>query len=440
MGTNGNGNAPKGTFFARGWLMVGIAFVVAIVTQGFGLYSLSMIRGALGEVLGATATQMSLCWTFYVLALAFVGLFVGNFIDKFGIRASLIVAAVLFAGGFVMVSFSISLAFLYLSYIVMGAGSAFGGVIIITGIPANWFVKKRGLANGFIWSATFFGSLFVSNFCAAIISAGDWHVAVWALAAIAFAVLFAASFILKWRPQDVGLYPDGITEEEMSQVSAELAGSARVVGLTRAEALKSPTFWILFAGIFFIGIGEMGPFQNMTTFIVSRGNDLATAAMFMSLIGTVGFFGKVLSGWVIDKIGARNAFAIIMALAIAGLVMLMFSSADSGMLYMYIAVALFGVSENASIVCFSASTGKFLGAKHYAQIFGVIFVAKALGDSVGAPLLAAVSATALGWTGSFGIAAAVCAISAIIFWFAKKDKKLEQLEQDAMRELQAETR
>lgn len=417
--------------------MVAVAFACAIVTQGFGLYSLSMIRGALGEALGATATQLSFCWTFYVLAMAFIGLIVGNIIEKFGIRISLIISAVLFAGGFILVSISSSLVFLYFSYIVMGIGSAFGGVLVITGIPANWFVKSRGLANGIIWSATFFGSLFVSNFCAAIVSAGDWKMAVYALAAIAFVVLFLASFVLKWRPQDVGLFPDGITAEEMAKATAEQAGSARVVGLTRAEAMKTPAFWILFAGIFFIGIGEMGPFQNMSTFIVSRGNDLATAAVFMSLIGTVGFFGKILSGFVIDKLGARMSFVIIMALAVVGLVMLSFSTAESSMLYMYIAIALFGVSENASIVCFSASTGKFLGAKHYAQIFGVIFVAKAIGDSVGAPLLTAIAATSFGWTGSFLAAAAVCIISAAIFMFAKKDKKLEQLEAEAANELNA---
>ena len=431
----GKKTASREKFFGYGWAMVFVAFVVAIVTQGFGLYSLSMIRSALGEVLGATETQLSFCWTFYVLALACVGLGVGSFIDKFGIRLSLLLSAVLFAGGFVMVNFADSLAFLYASYVVMGAGSAFGGVLVITGIPANWFVKKRGLANGFIWSATFFGSLFVTNFCATVISAGDWHVAVWALAAIAFIVLLAASFVLKWRPQDVGLYPDGITEEEMNQVSAEQAGSARIVGLSRKEALKTPCFWILFIGIFFIGIGEMGPFQNMTTFIMSRGNDLAVAASFMSLIGIVGFFGKVLSGWVIDKLGARNAFAIIMAMAVAGLVMLMFSNSESSMVYMYIAVGLFGISENASIVCFSASTGKYLGAKHYAQIFGIIFVAKALGDSVGAPLLAAISNTLLGWTGSFGVAAIMCIASAVIFLFAKKDRQLIDMEAAAAEEL-----
>ena len=44
--------------FWRGWAMVGLAFVLSIVPQGFGIYHFSMIRNALVEALGTTSAEV----------------------------------------------------------------------------------------------------------------------------------------------------------------------------------------------------------------------------------------------------------------------------------------------------------------------------------------------------------------------------------------------
>ncbi|GHT78292.1 MFS transporter [Actinomycetota bacterium] len=421
---------PASRFFARGWLMVLCAYIVAVITQGMGIYSFTMLRGSIAQSLGVTPPEVAATFSFYVMTLAVVGLFVGTVIEKLGLRISLIISAVLFSGGLLLQTVANDLTFLYFACAIMGAGSAFGGVLVITGIPSNWFVKHRGLANGIVWSSTFIGSLLTTNLIAAVISSADWHTAVYMLATISAAVLFIASFVLKWRPQDIGLLPDGMSKEESAAI-AEQAGSAKVVGLTRFQAIKTPTFWILAAGILMIGFAEMGPTQSLPSYFTARGNDLATAAAFMSFFTFTGLIGKICAGFIIDRIGARWAFVLIEIFAAAGLLMLAFADASSSIVYMYVAIALFGLGENASIVCFSASTGKFLGVKYYAHIFGLIFLAKAMGDSVGAPLIPAMAAGDAGWTGAFIAAAIVALIAGAVFFFAKKSKLLTGLEEQA---------
>lgn len=438
-GSKDEGIKKSGKFFTYGWAMVLCAYIVAVVTQGMGIYSFSMFRGGISETIGVAPAEVAASFSFYVMTLAIVGLFIGTIIERVGLRVALIISAVLFGGGFVLQSFVTELWFLYFSAIVMGIGSAFGGVLVITGIPSNWFVKHRGLANGIVWSSTFVGSLIATNLIAQVASTASWQTASVYLGIISFVVLFVAAFILKWRPQDVGLLPDGMTKEEAAEY-AEKAGSAKVVGLTRRQAVKTPTFWVLVIAILMIGFAEMGPTQSLPSFFTATGYELTTVAAFMSFFTFTGFIGKICSGLVIDKIGARWAFLVIEIFAATGLVMLAFANSSSSLIYMYAAIALFGLGENAAIVCFSAGTGKYLGVKYYAHIFGLVFLGKAIGDSVGAPLVPTLASSGMGWTGAFIAAAVVALLAVVIFFFARKSDRLKDLEEQAAIDLAVENK
>ena len=415
--------------------MVGLAFVLSIVPQGFGIYHFSMIRNALVEALGTTSAEVGFAYSWFALSLAIMGLFIGSILNKIGLRWSVRIAAVVYSFGFLVVAFAQNLAMVFAGYIMLGAGNAFAGVLIVTGIPTNWIVKQRGIANGLIWGATFFASLICSNFIAFFITNYDYQTALAGLAITSFVVIIAVSLFIVWRPQDVGLLPDGLTEEEAAHRTEE-AGSAKVVGLTRAEALKTRTFWLMFVAIFLIGIGEMGPFQNLVTFTLSLGREIAVGAAIMSTIGFVSLFAKLGCGVLIDRIGARGAYLCCEVLAAFGLVLMMFLDSESSNVYMWVSVVLFGFGESAAIVCFTAACGKFMGVKNYAQIFGMIFLAKALGDAVGSPLIAGMAEGAMGWSWAFALSAMCCIASAVIFLLTRKEKRLVELEEAAAREMQ----
>jgi MFS family permease len=426
-------------FFAKGWLMIFVAYCVAIVTQGIAISSFSMLRPHLAETIGVSAAEVAICFSIFVLTLAVVALAVGNAIERFGLRAVMIVAAIFYCGGFILQSFATTLSFLYFSTFIMGIGSAFGGVVVVTGIPANWFVKRRGFANGLMWTSSFFGTLICTNIIAFVTTDSSWQNAVVIIAIIAGAVLVISSFLLKWRPQDVGLLPDGMTREEAAEI-AEKAGSAKIVGLTRRQALKTPTFWVMAVGILLVGLGEMGPTQSLPTLFIYNGQDLVTVAAWYSLVSFVGIFSKPLSGIVIDKFGAKWAFAVIEIMAAVGLIVLGFSTQDSTVFYMYAGLILLGLGENAATVVFSATTGKYLGVKYYAHIFALIWLFKCVGDSVGAPLVAGLSAGPIGYPGAFLIGAGASLLAAVVFFSAKKDKSLVALEERAATELTAENK
>lgn len=424
-----------GGFFVQGWIQVAIAFVVAIVTQGFGIYHFSLLRVPMTEALGAQPAQVALGFSIYALAAGFASLAVGDVINKIKLRGSMLCSAVLFSGGFLILGFMTELWQVYVAYVVMGIGSALGGMVILSGIPNNWFNKRRGIATAIVWSAMFPGSLIVGQIIPICTASGQWQTAPFMLAAIAFVVLVIGAFVMKWRPQDIGLLPDGMSEEEAAQ-QAESAGMAKLVGLTRGEALKTTTFWFIAIAFALIGIGEQGPFQNFPTYIVGNGFDLGVAGMFMTVISLSGVVGKLMSGVIIDAVGPRVAYCILNTLAAIGLVIIIF--VGDNIVLLFASSILFGIALSSSAVCFSSATAMYLGPKHFGAIYGFVFLGKPIMDAIGVPLVSAIAGTSIGFQGAFALCACFVIASTISMFLVRKNKKLIAMEEEAAREMQAE--
>lgn len=359
-----------GKFFVRGWVMIAIAFVVAIITQGFGLYSYGMLKVNLTEALGVSAAAVGGGFSFYTIAIAISGLFVGGVIERFGLRVSLWISAVLYGGAFFLLSMVSQLWMVYAVYIIMGIGSAFGGVVVVTSIAANWFVKQRGLATAVIWCGMLPGSLCSTFIVANVGGMMGWQASAVALGIISVVVLLGASFFLKWRPQDEGLFPDGEAFDAEAELEKERAANAgKVIGMTRGQALMTLSFWLIFVAYGLNGFAEMGLFQNMSAYLVHEGLAMTEVAAFLSFLSLAGVIGRLCTGVVVDKLGPKFAYTAINVLGVIGIGMLLAGLAGNTVM-LYIAGFCFGVNLNSGIICFSNIVARTFGTKHYGQIWG----------------------------------------------------------------------
>ena len=156
----------------------------------------------------------------------------------------------------------------------------------------------------------------------------------------------------------------------------------------------------------------------------------------MTVISLSGVFGKLASGVIIDFVGPRIAYCILNSLAAIGLVLIIF--VGDSIVLLFASSILFGVALSSSAVCFSSATAMYLGPKHFGAIYGIVFLGKPICDAIGVPLVAAVSGTALGFSGAFGICACFVAASTVCMFMVRKNKKLVAMEEEAARELQAQ--
>src|SRR5947208_8907639 len=73
----------------------------------------------------------------------------------------------------------------------------------------NWFVRRRGLALSLAFSGVGVGSIVLLPWLQALIARAGWRAACWALAFLVLGVLAPLNLVLKRRPEDLGLRPDG---------------------------------------------------------------------------------------------------------------------------------------------------------------------------------------------------------------------------------------
>ena len=73
----------------------------------------------------------------------------------------------------------------------------------------NWFVRRRGLAMSLAFSGVGVGSIIILPWVQTLIARSGWRAACWALAILMLVLLVPLNLLLRRRPEDLGLEPDG---------------------------------------------------------------------------------------------------------------------------------------------------------------------------------------------------------------------------------------
>ncbi|HAN69200.1 MAG TPA: MFS transporter, partial [Halieaceae bacterium] len=87
-----------------GWWLVGVAFLVLMVSNGSIMYSYSVVAVPLGEAFNASRMTMMLGMTGMTLAGGLISPFLGGLIDRGSLRGMMLLGALGLALGYVLLS------------------------------------------------------------------------------------------------------------------------------------------------------------------------------------------------------------------------------------------------------------------------------------------------------------------------------------------------
>src|ERR1044071_6294644 len=196
--------------FFYGWMLVAIAFVtMAVGVNARTAFSLLFppILDEFGWDRGVTAGAFS----FGFLVSAVVTPSIGRLNDLRGPRLVIETGVVLMGAGLLLATFADEPWQLYLTL-----GALVGGgvnCLAYTGQSlylTNWFVRRRGLALSIAFSGVCVGSVTLLPWLQMLIVEDGWRTACWALGILVLALLVLPNLLLRRRPEDIGLNPDGI--------------------------------------------------------------------------------------------------------------------------------------------------------------------------------------------------------------------------------------
>ena len=384
----------SGIFY--GWWIV-IASMCALVIgsafywQGFGVFFLS-----LQEEFDTNRAAISGAIALSQLEGGMLGPVGGYLVDRFGPRRMMVFGVSVMGAGFILLSAVSSLVMFYVVFLgVISVGMSVGVRVPALVAPANWFIRKRGLAIGISLAGSGFGGLFIPVLGVLIATIG-WRDTAIVAGLTVWALGVPLAVILRTRPEDHGMLPDGDPPGERAAAAPAASEDSRAQRATPAHlegdytlrgAMRLPVFWFLAVafGLRQFAVGAIS--LHVVPFLVDTGRSLEVASSILAATTVTSVVGRLGFGWLADRFPPRYIMAVSMVMVGVGALILTNVGAGWGLLVVYIAV--YAVGWGGGAVTMNATRGAYFGRRAFGTISGTMDFVQMFGLVLG-PIYAGV--------------------------------------------------
>jgi sugar phosphate permease len=354
------------------------AFAALFSVVGLALYGLPLYYDFMVREFGWSRTMVTSGNAISKLIVGpLFGFGAGWIVDRFGPRR-LMMAGILMAGGALAGLGAISAAWaFYFFYFFNALGYVCGGPLPCQVLLSRWFDKTRGRAMGIAYLGIGIGGAIVPLLAAWLTSQLGWRGSLQAVGVLIGLIAFPLAYLVKETP------PEHARGELVEPRARPSTGSGRAepgVG----SVLSSPAFYLLALGSMCSIAAVGGTNQHLKLFLsLDRGYTQADAAGIISLVLTVSIAGRLLMGWLADRMPRRYVMLLIYLLVACAIPLLLVRS--SGMT-MYVFAAIFGLGLGGEYLIIPLMAGELFGVKVLGRVMGIVLTADGVAEAT-APML-----------------------------------------------------
>ena len=354
----------------KGWQMVYTGMMMEFSVVGFVFYCFPLMFSELERDLGASQTELSSALSLFFIFSTLASIFLGRILDKYSIKGIMTFGGIIFSLGLfsiAMVENTLSLLLIYATLIAVG-GPALGN-LSITKLVANWFDSKAGMALGIAAIGISFSGVVLPILVDPLIDSIGWrNVYLVFGAAVVFILLPAVRMLVINTPEEIGQKKDNLETQPTSNTSQKL--------LNVSDFFKSKIFWIIsltFAFQFFAMGGvllhlplhsERIGFSETFSLV---GFPIKQYVFAYSLAAFGGVAGKILFGYLVDKLNPNKPVMIMMLMQSLGIFGLTFSG---NFLFFSLFCFTFGLGFGGAMVLMSACFLKAFGSVNLGSVRG----------------------------------------------------------------------
>ena len=411
------------TPFYYGWLILGITSFATFAATGVSQVVLGGIQVYISDDTGWSASTLSYAATAGTWCSGLIAPFIGRLADRYGPRW-LMPSGLLIAGVcFLMLSGVASVWQFYAAYVVARAVS---NPVLIGLVPrtaaVNFFRRRRNIALAMV--STFrpiAGAINIQLF--ALIAVGQtWRDAYRYLGIFTFALVIPVVLLMRRRPEDIGLLPDGASPAAVGIAtgSGRPAAPSGEASWTVREAMRTRTFWLIVATA---SVGTMASSSvgfSLVPYLVEGAGLSVTAAAGVLSLGTVLAIANVGWGYLSDLFTPRRCLMVTMAGSGALLAYLNVVDSLAGAL---VFAVVWGVFSGAVGTMENMMLAQYYGRDSYGSLLGMFapFQTAALGLG---PLLSSLLRDYYGsYTLLFVVMVAAYLVSAVLLYLARPPRR-----------------
>ena len=403
-----------------GWFILAAAGIGMVATSPGQTYSVSIFIEHFISDLGLSRSLVSTLYTLGTLTASFALPFVGRQIDRRGPRVMVGVIAALLAMACVYMGFVQNAVMLGIGFVLirmLGQGSL---GMVSSNVINHWWVRRRGTMLSIAGVLTgLLGSGSFPSLVNALIGAFGWRSSYMLLGLMLAVVMLPVGLIFfRRQPEDYGLLPDGVK-------SSSTGGTAGAQGFveehwTRAEAVRTPAFWIIGLASACISMLGTGLQFHMVSIFSDAGLSAGAAAAAFMPIAVTGAVVRIVSGVLVDRVPVR--FLLSAALVGQAMSLVMAPRLHDATTALAYGVVL-GITGSVHMTVSAVVWAKYFGRRHLGSITGVASLVGVAGSALG-PMPMGIARDLFGsYHLTLTVAAALPLVLSIVALFARRPSR-----------------
>ncbi len=349
----------------QGRILLGCFLGVACGYSSAYFYSSGLLLIAIGRDLGLTRGQATLALFTCSTTAAILAPFLGRAVDRIGARPVGLLSLIGLAASFVICSWATrGLASLLITSVLIALLGAGSSSVSFSRLVVDAFDRRRGLALAVMQTGAGLGAFAIPFILSSSLQDADWRGAYRVLAGVVLVSVIVVT----------GLLGTSRTGEERPSTARSRSHDVR-----GQEVWSSRPFLIL-AAIFILAANAIaGAVVHFVPMMIDRGVAPGRAGQLASLLGIALICGRLMTGWLLDRLVAEYVTAALFATTAVGLSVL----ALAGPTVAVAGALVVGLAIGSEVDLLSYLTARHFPRERYGTAYGGIFGIFLFGSAIG---------------------------------------------------------
>jgi len=357
--------------------VVATAFAALFSVVGLALYGLPLYYDFMVREFGWSRTMVTSGNAISKLVVGpLFGFGAGWIVDRFGPRR-LMMAGILMAGG-ALVGLGVTSAAwtFYFFYFFNALGYVCGGPLPCQVLVSRWFDRTRGKAMGIAYLGIGIGGAVVPLLSHWLTDLFGWRGSLQAVGVLIVLIAFPLALFVHESPMDTRDPARGRAQGSPSASKGESVALGTI--------LRTPAFYLLALGSMCSIAAVGGTNQNLKLFLsLDRGYSQGDAAQVISLVLAISIAGRLLMGWLADRM-PRKYVMVIIYLLVAGAIPLLLLRTSGWSMYLF--AGIFGLGLGGEYLIIPLMAGELFGVGVLGRVMGIVLTADGVAEAT-APTL-----------------------------------------------------
>ena len=373
-----------------GWKIVAALLFLLTFTSGLSFYNHAIYLNALATQSNFDVSTASAAVSIFFLTGGVMGLFVARWVQEYDPRICITAGAIISFLSLSLLAYVSTVWQLFLVYAFFGTGFSASSLIPATTLVTKWFHRRRAIALSVASTGLSLGGVILTPLSAVMVESLGFEIAAPLLGVMFLVgVVPVAWMYLRVSPESMGLHVDGDIPENFEENVTSDPSHIIEDGITFKEARRGKFFWGVSLAYIFLMAAQVGGIAHQYGLARELLTEAETAIA-VAILPVFSIIGRLLGGWIVDRMSIRKFAISMMILQAASLSLL---AGGFSVFTLCLGLAAFGASVGNLLMLQPLLIADAFGVKDYARIFSVSNLMSSWGTAMGPGVLGFVYAT-----------------------------------------------